>query len=643
MTRQATWLARWQAADLYLKDIVALRSELSLSASHASDELRARVGDAHEPYRALLAEVRDRLEATRDLAEEALAESAPKLTGIAPYLAAAELAEPLELCFRSLVSTGNEVMAAGRLTDILRRVTTFGVTLARLDLRQEAERHTAAVDWIAQAAGLGRYAALSEPDRQRLLVQHLAAGDVRLDDLPTDDVRRSTCATCSTRSASLRASIRSRWARMSSRWRARRQTCSPSSFSRWRRAPRTRSASCRSSRRRAISSMRARIMSDLLAIPWYRDRINGHQEVMIGYSDSAKDAGRMSADWALYCAQEEVVAACEKSGVRLTLFHGRGGSIGRGGGPTYLAIQSQPPGSIRGTLRATEQGEMMQAKFGLVDIAIRTLEVYTTATLEAAVAPQPSPKPEWRACMDQVAGRARATYRSVVYEDPRFIPYFRTATPEPELTQVSIGSRPARRTPGKGVESLRAIPWQFAWTQTRLMLPSWLGIEDALSDDHNGMLREMYSRWAFFASTIDLVEMTLAKADGRIAAQYDRLAPEELRPLGLDLRNRLARAVDAVLAVTGHDVLLEANPVLRRSIDVRNPYVDPINLVQVELLRRLRGPDPDPALFDAFVVTVNGIAAGMRNTGESARLDAESQRRRGKLTDTTTSKSAKTR
>ena len=185
VTRQATWLARWQAADLYLKDIVALRSELSLSALHASAELRARVGDAHEPYRALLAEVRDRLEATRDLAEEALAESAPKLTGIAPYLAAAELAEPLELCFRSLVSSGNEAMAAGRLTDILRRVTTFGVTLARLDLRQEAQRHTAAVDWIAQAAGMGRYAALSEPDRQRLLVQHLTAGDVRLDDLPT--------------------------------------------------------------------------------------------------------------------------------------------------------------------------------------------------------------------------------------------------------------------------------------------------------------------------------------------------------------------------------------------------------------------------------------------------------------------------
>ena len=367
--------------------------------------------------------------------------------------------------------------------------------------------------------------------------------------------------------------------------------------------------------RRAISSTRARIMSDLLAIPWYRNRIDGHQEVMIGYSDSAKDAGRMSADWALYRAQEEVVAACEKSGVRLTLFHGRGGSIGRGGGPTYLAIQSQPPGSVRGTLRATEQGEMMQAKFGLVDIAIRTLEVYTTATLEAAVAPQPSPKPEWRACMDQVAGRARATYRSVVYEDPRFIPYFRTATPEPELTQVSIGSRPARRTPGKGVESLRAIPWQFAWTQTRLMLPSWLGIEDALADDHNGMLREMYSRWAFFASTIDLVEMTLAKADGRIAAQYDRLAPEELRPLGLDLRRsprargrRGARRDGPRRAARGES---RAAPIDRRAQPVRRSDQPRAGRAASPPPR----PDPDPALFDAFVVTVNGIAAGMRNTG----------------------------
>ena len=258
---------------------------------------------------------------------------------------------------------------------------------------------------------------------------------------------------------------------------------------------------------------------------------------------------------------------------------------------------------------------MLQAKFGLVDIAIRTLEVYTTATLEAAVAPRPSPRPEWRACMDRVAARARTAYRSVVYEDPRFIPYFRTATPEQELTAIRIGSRPARRTPGTGVQSLRAIPWQFAWTQTRLMLARGSASRMRSSAPVMACCARCTREWAFFASTIDLVEMTLAKADARIAAQYDQLVPSDLLPLGVDLRARLARAIDAVLAVTGHDVLLEANPVLRRSIDVRNPYVDPINLVQVELLRRLRESDADPSLFDAFVVTVNGIAAGMRNTG----------------------------
>ncbi len=614
VTRQATWLARWQAADLYLKEIAALRSELSLSASHASDELRSRVGAVHEPYRALLAEVRDRMEATRDLAEEALAESEPKLTGIAPYLAAAELAEPLELCFRSLMATGNEVIAAGRLTDILRRVATFGVTLARLDLRQEADRHTEAVDWIAEAAGIGNYAELNEHDRQQILLEQLTSGDVRLDDLPVAtandrvrDVLETFRVAARIHPESLGAYVITMASSASDVLAVEFLQMAAGTHHPQRVVPLFETA-------RDLERAGA-IMTELLALPWYRARINERQEVMIGYSDSAKDAGRLSADWALYRAQEEVVAACERAGVHLTLFHGRGGSIGRGGGPTYLAIQSQPPGSIRGTLRATEQGEMLQAKFGLVDIAIRTLEVYTTATLEAAVAPQPAPAPEWRACMDQVAARARSAYRSVVYDDPRFIPYFRAATPEPELTKVSIGSRPARRTPGTGVESLRAIPWQFAWTQTRLMLPSWLGIEDALGPARDGILREMYSRWAFFASTIDLVEMTLAKADGRIAAQYDQLVPMELRPLGADLRGRLVRAVDTVLAVTGHHVLLEANPVLRRSIDVRNPYVDPINLVQVELLRRLRESDADASLFDAFVVTVNGIAAGMRNTG----------------------------
>ncbi len=311
-----------------------------------------------------------------------------------------------------------------------------------------------------------------------------------------------------------------------------------------------------------------------------------------------------------------------EAGVELTLFHGRGGSISRGGGPTSLAIRSQPPGSIQGRLRVTEQGEMIQAQFGLPQIAARTLEVYTTATLEATFE-RPAPPPEtWRQTMDALAGHARRVYREVVYEHPRFVEYFRMATPEPELATLPIGSRPARRQKADaGVESLRAIPWVFAWTQTRLLLPSWLGAGEALSErlatDAGAVLREMYEQWPFFQSTIDLIETALAESDAEIAAEYDRrLVPADLKPVGEDLRRRLATAIEAILRITGHDRLLASNPVLRRSIDVRNPYVDPINLVQVELLRRLRSADtPDPEVSRAFMITVNGIAAGMRNTG----------------------------
>jgi phosphoenolpyruvate carboxylase len=617
VTRQATWLARWLAADLYLREIVSLREELSLTA--ASDELRAHVGSAHEPYRALLADVRDRLLATRAWAEASLQNEHPPSPPNRPYLEAADLAAPLQLCVRSLESTGNQLVADGRLADVLRRVAAFGLTLARLDLRQEAERHADAVDWVARTCHLGAYVDASEAERQALLLRELGAPRVTLDDLPmatASDAVRDVLATfrmaARLHAESLGAYVITMAAAPSDVLAVEFLQTIAGNRRPQRVVPLFETA-------RDLKQAGA-VVDALLAMPWYRERVNARQEVMVGYSDSAKDAGRFGAAWMLYRAQEEIVAVCERRGVQLTLFHGRGGSIGRGGGPTYLAIQSQPPGSVRGALRVTEQGEMIQAKFGLVDIALRTLEVYTTATLEATVAPQPPPRPEWSALMEQLAIRARAAYRSVVYDDPRFVPYFRAATPEPELGAVHIGSRPARRSADAGgLGTLRAIPWQFAWTQTRLLLASWLGIEEALAEPlargQAGTLREMYAHWAFFRSTIDLMEMAVAKADARIAAQYDQLAPSELRPVGRALQQRLARASEMLLAATGHATLLETNPVLRRSIEVRNPYVDPINLVQVELLRRLRAPDPDPRLYDAFGVTVNGIAAGMRNTG----------------------------
>jgi phosphoenolpyruvate carboxylase len=623
VTRQAVLLGRWMAADLYFREVDLLRSELSLG--HASAELTARVGADHEPYRALLRDVRERLLATRKWAESMLddrrvgATSAITVSaGPDVYLEVEALAEPLRLCDRSLRETGNAVIADGRLADILRRLAAFGLTLARLDIRQESDKHTAALDTVTRALGLGAYADWSEEDRQQFLMRELggrrplvpasleASPEVQdvfdtfrmLARLPSGSLGAYIITMASVPSDVLAVELLQREFGVAKPLRV---------------VPLVETAD---DLRQAGSMLR-----QLLSVPWYRERINGHQEVMIGYSDSAKDVGRFGAAWELYKAQEAIVEACRATGVRVTLFHGRGGSVGRGGGPTYIAIQSQPPGSVEGRIRVTEQGEMIQAKFGLEEIAVRTLEIYTTATLEASRMPVRKPTAEERERMEAIAFASRMGYRGVVYDHPRFVEYFRAVTPEPELALLNIGSRPSRRPGGRaGVESLRAIPWQFAWTQTRLLLASWLGVDvaigDALARGEGEALRTMYREWPFFRSALDLIEMVLAKADARIAAQYDReLVPEDLQALGDDLRARLDRAIAAVLGVTGHPELVADNPVLRRSIDVRNPYVDPINLVQVELLRRSRSGKADETLERALLVTMNGIAAGLRNTG----------------------------
>ena len=628
VTRKACLLSRWQAADLYLGEVNALRDELSMSG--ASQELEDRVGGTHEPYRALLREVRTRLLATREWAETALDADVPPNDEV--YLEAEALAEPLRLCHRSLMATGDEVIASGRLADLLRRVATFGVTLARLDIRQESDRHTAALAAITSARGLGSYARWDEARRIAFLVDELSTSRPLIPAyFSPAEGEADVLETFRTIARIPRESLGAYVITMT------RQASDIIAVQLLQKA-----AGIRDPLRivplfeTADDLRRApEVMARVLETDAYRTFIDGlnaqrsrrghdaatpEQEVMVGYSDSSKDVGRLSAAWELYRAQEAIVDACRQRAVNITLFHGRGGSVGRGGGPTYLALQSQPSGCIDGTIRVTEQGEMIQALFGLPGIATRTMEVYTSGTLDAWLTPKPPPRPEWRACMDRLSADGAQTYRSYVYDRPEFIDYFRTATPLPELEHLNIGSRPARRKKSAGVDTLRAIPWQFAWTQTRLILGAWLGtgeaLERAFSRGERDLLRRMYREWPHFRSVMDLTAMVLAKTDTRIAAEYERrLAREELHPLGDDLRERLARVIRATLDVSGHTDLLDENPVLRRSIDVRNPYVDPINLVQIEVLRRMRCGDADDRLRDAFVVTVNGIAAGMRNAG----------------------------
>jgi phosphoenolpyruvate carboxylase len=448
---------------------------------------------------------------------------------------------------------------------VLRRVASFGLALVRLDLRQESGRHAAALDAITRVLGHGSYTAWDEAQRVAYLSQQIAAAGravagtfAAASQFPPEvqDVIATFQHAAALPPGSFGAYVISMASRPSGVLAVELLQLAAGITPPLRVVPLF--------ERVPDLQHAGAAVADLLGIASYRERIHGHQEIMVGYSDSAKGDGRLSAAWELYKAQEDVVAACRAQGVRVTLFHGRGGTVDRGGGPMHLAIQSQPPGSVNGSLRVTEQGETIDSKFGLPGIALRTLERYTTAVLEATLRPAKDPEPEWRQRMQLLADRARGAYGTLVHDTPGFIDYFRAATPQPEIEKLRIGSRPARRTTAVGLEGLRAIPWVLAWTQTRLMLPAWLGVGAALapsalasppdplslrdslasppvplSFQERGKemldeLRRMYDAWPFFSSTLDLVEMVLAKASPEIAARYDlRLVPENLRPIGL--------------------------------------------------------------------------------------------------------------
>ena len=314
-----------------------------------------------------------------------------------------------------------------------------------------------------------------------------------------------------------------------------------------------------------------------------------------------------------------------KYSVDLTFFHGKGGTVGRGGNPaTFKAILAHAPETIRGRFRVTEQGEMINQNLGDTVRATRTLDIYTAAVLAEKLTERPKPTGEWRGMMNKLSDLSCDAYRRIVRGDERFVPYFRSATPEVEFAKLNIGSRPSKRKATGGVESLRAIPWIFAWTQTRLNLPTWLGVGEALQEvlesEDAGTLREMYKSWGSFRTTIDLVEMVLSKSEPAIARNYDRLLVEDAKAqeLGDEVRAIHAATEKAVLDLTEHTTLGERNSLLIRSLRVRNPYVDCLNVLQAETLRRIRSVDDDEdtkVLTDALMTSITGIANGMGNTG----------------------------
>jgi len=560
----------------------------------------------------------------------------------AAYVSATELREDLRLIGRSLERHGGERAARGRFRDFERQAEVFGFHLARLDVRQESSRVAGAVAELLEAGGTeGDYLALDEESRVETLRRSLGTAEPSAPD--TDGLSEETGELLEMLRNAGRSSeevggpavetfvlsmARSASDVLGVAYLAQRTgllkfddegrcleapigvTPLFETFDDLERAP--------------------GVLRGLLEEPVYRAYLaarGDEQEVMLGYSDSGKDASWITSNWALYGAQERLVQVAREHGVGLRLFHGRGGSVGRGGGPSHGAILAQPPGTVGGRIRITEQGEVISFKYGLPGLARRNLDTVLAAVAEATASPAGgAPRNEWSEAMDRVSARSRETYRSLVYENGDFPVFFRQATPIGELPLLNIGSRPAKRAKATGVEGLRAIPWVFSWTQNRLLLPSWYGAGTALDDELSrqggkDLLRDMYASWPFFRTLVDFMQMTLAKSDLRIARAYASLVDDAGARARIWTRvsEEHARCVGALLAVTGQDDLLDANPVLQRSIRLRNPYVDPLSYIQVELLRRYRSlPEDSPeraALEGPLLLTISAISSGMLNTG----------------------------
>ena len=590
--------------------------------------------NAQEPYRRRLSVMIERLR--RRAAGRSAADGA--------YRGPDELLGDLALLEASLDQAGAFRVAQEFVRPVRWQVQALGFHMAKLDLRDHARSLVAALDEITRAVGAipAGYASLDEGARMAFLAAELSGNrplvprdrpfseatrrSVELFDVVAEAHRRLGPGACDRFIVSMTAGASDVLAPMLlAREAGLVRAARPG-------APAT-SALQFVPLFETLADLEAspRILDSLLRVPVFRECLRGQgdvQEIMLGYSDSNKDVGILTANWVLFQAQRSLWSVAREHGVELMLFHGRGGTVARGGGSAHFAILAQPGGTVGGRMKLTEQGEMISFKYGLRPVAFRTLELTAGAVLEATLGGGPPDAPEWEKAMEELSAAAGRFYRATIHEDPHLAPFFSRVTPVEELGRLKIGSRPARRTAeSTGIADLRAIPWSFGWTQTRYILPGWFGVGHAMEtfaagrEDRLASLRRMYAAWPFFRTLVDNVEMTLAKSDLGIAERYLRALDrsEDALRLHRHIAAEHARAVAMVLAVTEQAELLDRNPVLQRSIQVRNPYVDPLSLLQVELLRRARGAAPEDAtaedLQHALLLTIDAIAAGMRNTG----------------------------
>ena len=616
VTKEVILLSRWEAAKLYEKSLTKIIRSYSMK--KCSKKISSKVGKTFEPYRVFLRPLRDKLRLTHRSIEQYFINKTPLDKNIL-LSSTEEILKPLRVVRESLEQNQNENVASGDLLDLMRRAKCFGINLARLDIRQESSRHRQLIAELIKKKFNKNYYNFTEEEKINFLKSKLTSTKSYINkfkfsnkennevwstfkilaDEPSECLGAYVISMTTSVSDILSVSFLQKEAKINNKLRV---------------VPLFETLD---------DLINAKpIMESLFSKKWYRKLINNKQEVMIGYSDSSKDAGKICASWHQYKAQEEIVKLGKKFDVNVTFFHGRGGSPGRGGGPIQATLRSQPPGSVNGKIRITDQGEVIQQKYGYEPIAEYNLCSYIGAVTEATLNPPPTPKQNWRSLIEKMSDISKSSYRKNINQSSEFIKYFKTVTPSAALGKLSIGSRPSKRKNVDNIKSLRAIPWVFAWTQIRLMLPAWLGSAEALRYAYikkfRNTLIDMEKNWPFFNSMLDILDMVITKADPDISKIYEKyLADDALKKIGKKLRFQFEVIKKLNKKITTKEVILTRKQ-FRTLITVRAIYSEVLNIIQpivIYKLKKNKKMSEKKYLNDALLTSIAGISAAMKNTG----------------------------
>ena len=617
VTKKVILFSRWQAAKLYEKEITKLIQDLSMK--ECSTKIRKVTGNSFEPYRVYLRPIRDKIRSTHQLIEQHLNNN--KLLDEKKLLQDKnEILQPLREVRESLILNRGQHIANADLLDLIRRVRCFGVNLARLDIRQESTRHEKLVSDVLNKKYKINFISLSENKKINLLNLLIKQKKYFLDKINiTNKDNREVWNTFRQISNEPQQCMGAYVISMTSK------ASDILSVYFLQKQAQTKNLLRVVPLFETLDDLKNAkdVMNNLFKLPWYRKLINNKQEVMIGYSDSSKDAGKLAASWHQYKLQEELRNLARKYKIDLIFFHGRGGSAGRGGGPIQATLKSQPANTVNGKIRITDQGEVIQQKYGYKPLAEYNLCSYIGAVMDASLNPPPKSKKNWRDLIEKMSEISTSAYRKNLNQSEDFIRYFKTVTPHKSLGKLSIGSRPTKRKNVDNIQSLRAIPWVFAWTQIRLMLPAWLGTTEALRygsiKKFSKTLTDMEKNWPYFISTMDILDMVISKVDPEISIIYENnLADNALKRIGKKLRFQFDALVKLHNKITPKDVVKERKE-FRKALFIRNNYTETLNILQANIMNKIKNKKykkiDKKFLEDALMTSIAGISAAMKNTG----------------------------